>query len=51
MLGMIKLEINWDVLKQRYITSLIIKDSLSKRKFTEVIADLDHYASIIQIAS
>lgn len=51
MLGMIKLEINWDVLKQRYITSLIIKDSLSKQKFTEVISELDHYASIIQMAS
>ena len=46
-----KIEINRDVLKQRYIHILIIKDSLSKRKFTEVISDLDHYASIIQMAS
>ena len=46
-----KIEINRNVLKQRYINILIIKDSLSKRKFTEVIADLDHYASIIKIAS
>ena len=51
MLGMIKLEINWDVLKQRYINILIIKDSLSKQKFTEIISDLDHYVSIKQMAS
>jgi len=46
-----KIEINRDVLKQRYINILIIKDSLSKQKFTEVISDLDHYVSIIQMAS
>ena len=51
MLGMIKLEINRDVIKQRYINILIIKDSISKQKFTEIIADLEDYVSIIQMAS
>ena len=42
-----KLENNRDVLKQCYINILIIKDSLSKQKFTEVKADLGHYAVTI----